>query len=182
MLGLKLIHVSKRTLVRNTDISSTEILSRKLLLCHLNIHNTTVISSDAPTISMTFYYRGFTYIPKRISNYIHYKACDELTYPFQNINDWTIDIWLWINNIIPDFTGRTIAYLCWNWTCCMLIKGGSGGRLNLKRRLSNIGIPFINIRQSWDHLIVLMEMSILIRRLIAYNSFIIWPMGLRFCT
>ena len=42
-----------------------------------------------------------TLIPTWISNYIHYKVWDEITYPFPNFSGTTIEIWKWISNYIP---------------------------------------------------------------------------------
>ena len=38
------------------------------------------------------------YQDKWISNYIHYKVCDEIIYPFTNFNGATIEVWEWISN------------------------------------------------------------------------------------
>ena len=39
-----------------------------------------------------------------ISNNIHYKLWDEITYPFLNFNGATVEVLEWINNIIPHIT------------------------------------------------------------------------------
>ena len=39
-----------------------------------------------------FYWHGLTLIPAWISNYIHYKLWDEITYPFINFNGSTIEV------------------------------------------------------------------------------------------
>ena len=39
-----------------------------------------------------FYQHGLTLIPVWISNYIHGKGWDEITYPFLNFNGYTIDV------------------------------------------------------------------------------------------
>ena len=49
-----------------------------------------------------------------ISNCIHYKAWDEITYPFPNFNSATVEVWEWISNFIPHFTGHVITYPCWD--------------------------------------------------------------------
>ena len=41
-----------------------------------------------------------------ISNYIHYKVWDKITYPFPN--------WEWISNFIPHFSGHVITYPWWD--------------------------------------------------------------------
>ena len=40
-------------------------------------------------------------------------VCEEITYPFSNFNGATIEVWEWINNSIPYFTGHVITYPCW---------------------------------------------------------------------
>ena len=52
-----------------------------------------------------FYQHGLTIIPAWVNNYIHYKVWDELTYPFPNLNGTTVEVWEWISNFIPHFTG-----------------------------------------------------------------------------
>ena len=37
------------------------------------------------------YLHGLTLIPERISNYIHYKMWDEISYPFLNFNGCTVE-------------------------------------------------------------------------------------------
>ena len=44
-----------------------------------------------------------------ISNYIHYKVYDEMTYPFPNSNGATVEVWEWIDNFISHFTGHVIT-------------------------------------------------------------------------
>ena len=39
-----------------------------------------------------FYYHGLTLFPAWISNYIHYKMWDEITYPFLNFNSATVEV------------------------------------------------------------------------------------------
>ena len=46
-----------------------------------------------------------------INNYIHCKVWDEITYPFPNFNGCTVEVWEWINNFIPLFTGHVITLL-----------------------------------------------------------------------
>ena len=38
-----------------------------------------------------------------ISNQMHIKVWDEITYPFPNFNRWTAEVWEWISNFIPHF-------------------------------------------------------------------------------
>ena len=37
-----------------------------------------------------------------------------ITYPFQNFNGCTAEVWEWIRNFISSFTGHVITYLCWD--------------------------------------------------------------------
>ena len=57
-----------------------------------------------------FYLYGVTFIPAWISNYIHHKVWDEITYPFLNFNGATVEVQVWISNFIPYFTGLVISY------------------------------------------------------------------------
>ena len=52
-----------------------------------------------------------TSIPAWISNYIHFKMWDEITYPFPNFNCAAIELWEWLSNFIPHFTGHVISVL-----------------------------------------------------------------------
>ena len=49
------------------------------------------IKVDSKT-SSPFYEHGLTLIPAWISNYIHYKVWDEITYPFLNFNGCTVEV------------------------------------------------------------------------------------------
>ena len=49
-----------------------------------------------------------------ISNYIHYDVWGETTYPFPNFNGSTVEVWEWISNFIPHFTGNVITYPYWD--------------------------------------------------------------------
>ena len=57
-----------------------------------------------------FYKHGLTSIPAWISNHIHHKVWDEITYPFPNFNGTTVEVWEWVSNFIPHFTGHVITY------------------------------------------------------------------------
>ena len=57
-----------------------------------------------------FYYNGLILIPAGISNYIHYKVWDEITYALLNFNGATVEVWEWIGNFISHFTGHVITY------------------------------------------------------------------------
>ena len=48
-----------------------------------------------------------------MSNYIHYKVCDEITYSFLNFN--TVEVWEWISNSTPHFTRYVITYPYNQW-------------------------------------------------------------------
>ena len=46
-----------------------------------------------------------------ISQQIHYKVLDEITYPFPNFNGCTIDVWEWISDFIQHFTSHVFLLL-----------------------------------------------------------------------
>ena len=52
----------------------------------------------------------FTDIRSWISNYILHNVWDEITYSFPNFNDCTAEVWEWICNFTPQFTGH-MTYL-----------------------------------------------------------------------
>ena len=70
-----------------------------------------------------FFWHGLTSIHAWIRNYIHDKMCDENTYAYQNFNGTIVEVWKWISDFTPRFTGFVITPPCWdsNWT--LLIKG-----------------------------------------------------------
>ena len=43
-----------------------------------------------------------------------YKMRREFTYPFQNFNGALVEVWQWMSNSIPSFTGRVLTYACWS--------------------------------------------------------------------
>ena len=47
-----------------------------------------------------------------MSNYIHYKEWDEITYPFLNFNGATVEVYEWISNFIPYIIMDVITYPC----------------------------------------------------------------------
>ena len=42
-------------------------------------------------------------IPAWISNHMPCEVWDEITYPFPNINSFTVEVWKWMNNFIAHF-------------------------------------------------------------------------------
>ena len=56
------------------------------------------------------YLHGLTLITVCITNCVHYKVCDEITYPNPNVNGCAVEVWEWISNVIPHFTGCIITY------------------------------------------------------------------------
>ena len=47
-------------------------------------------------------------------NHIPSKVLDEITYPFPNVNGWTIQIWEWVSNVVPHFIMDRIIYPYWD--------------------------------------------------------------------
>ena len=43
------------------------------------------------------------------------KVRDEITYPFQNYNGCTVEVWKWISNFIPYFIMDAITYPYWDY-------------------------------------------------------------------
>ena len=69
---------------------------------------------DAWSSKGPFYKPGLTLISSRMSNYIHYKVWDEITYPFPNFNGAVIEVCSWLSNFIPHFTVHVINHQCWD--------------------------------------------------------------------
>ena len=46
-----------------------------------------------------------TLIPAWISDYIHYKVQDEITCQFPNFNGGAVEVWEWVSDFIPYFSG-----------------------------------------------------------------------------
>ena len=61
-----------------------------------------------------YQYGGLTLIPAWVSYYIQYQVYDEITYTFPNFIGTTIEVWEWIINFIPHFTGHMITYPFWD--------------------------------------------------------------------
>ena len=57
-----------------------------------------------------------------IRNHMPMKVGDEISYPFQNVNSFTIEIWELIDNFIFHFMKDKIAYLCWDLSWTVLLK------------------------------------------------------------
>ena len=56
------------------------------------VSNNTVQRDKRLIYWASFYYYGLTLIPAWISNYVHFKMWDEITYPFLNFNGTTIKV------------------------------------------------------------------------------------------
>ena len=73
------------------------------------------LNSGLPmTTSGPLYQHGLTCIITWIGSYIHYKAWNEIIYPFSNFNGAAIEVWEWMNNFISHFSGHVITYPCWD--------------------------------------------------------------------
>ena len=51
---------------------------------------------------------------------------DEITYTCPNFNGANVEIWEWLINFIPHFTGHVITYLCSDSSWSMLLKEATG--------------------------------------------------------
>ena len=80
MLGLKLIHVSKRGYCATVHPNNhAQGLCFNVLCCGFDT-------------SGPFYKHGLTLIPVWISNHMLSKVWDEITYPFLNFNGCTVEV------------------------------------------------------------------------------------------
>ena len=57
-----------------------------------------------------------------MSNHIHYKVWDEITYPFLNFKGATGEVWKWISNFTQYFIRQVSTYPCWGISQTMLIR------------------------------------------------------------
>ena len=74
-------------------------------------HWSKIINSAAAGVQ-----HGWILIPAWISNNISSKVCDEITYPFPNFNDCTVEVWEWISNFNTRFIGPNgCNFLSMSW-------------------------------------------------------------------
>ena len=107
----KLVISTKQLVWEKSSLSFTwaDICSR--LPCHVyTVYPFVIILTW--TISDPFYQHDLTLIPAWISNLISYKMWGEITYPLPNFNGATVEVWEWISNFTPHFTGHVITYPC----------------------------------------------------------------------
>ena len=78
----------------------------KTLLCSCDF---TIMFPSYQNFWGPLYKHFLTYIPAWVSNYIHYKVWNEITYPFTNFNGATVEVWEWINDFILYFPGHVIT-------------------------------------------------------------------------
>ena len=60
-----------------------------------------------------FYWHGLTLTPTWISNRMHSKIWNAITYLFPNVNGCTVHVWEWIGIFIPYFVLDAITCPCW---------------------------------------------------------------------
>ena len=61
----------------------------------------------------SFYKQILTLTSVWLSSHMPSEVWDEITYPFPNFNGGTFEVWEWISNFLPHFTGHVIIYPCW---------------------------------------------------------------------
>ena len=54
------------------------------------------------------------------------KVWGEITYPFPNLNGYTVEVSEWISNSITYFMMDVITYPCWDKSQSMFVKGARG--------------------------------------------------------
>ena len=65
---------------------------------------------------------GLNWILTCIGNHIHYKALDEVMYPFSNFNNTTVEYCEWIGGFIPHCIGHVTTYPFCDLSLSMLVK------------------------------------------------------------
>ena len=73
-------------------------------------------------IPFYLYKHIFDLITAWTSNYAYHNVWDEIINPFSKFNSATVDVWEWISNFTPHFTGHMITYPRWNSSWSMLVK------------------------------------------------------------
>ena len=75
---------------------------------NLNTHDIEIRWEPLLDYSGLFYIHGLTLIPARISDYIHYKVWNEISYSFPNFNSADVEVLEWISNFISHCTAHVI--------------------------------------------------------------------------
>ena len=74
---------------------------------------------------------GHQYLASILSTWMNFKVSMDdvpnklrnwITYPFQNINGCTVEVWEWMTNILSHFVIDVITYPWWYWIRNMLVK------------------------------------------------------------
>ena len=68
-----------------------------------------------------------------VSYHMPSKVWDEVTYPFQNFNGCTVEVWEWISNFIPLIIMNVITYPKHGTTFYSYIRQGTGRMSNMFR-------------------------------------------------
>ena len=108
--SLNFIRFSGISLVReDTSLQPCQCLSMEICDC-FNLVDSSVITDDLGSPFLTW----LTLILEWISNHIHYKVWNEITYmyPFPNFHGATVEVWEWISNLISQFIMDVITYSC----------------------------------------------------------------------
>ena len=56
-----------------------------------------LIFKDRESQTAEAHFTNIALIPTWMNNYIHYKMCAEISYPFPNFNGATEEVWVWIS-------------------------------------------------------------------------------------
>ena len=78
-----------RPKIINLDLNELKLIKEKSSVPHFYLNWGCLLATSGP-----FHLHGLTLFPAWISDYIHYKACDEIrpTYPFLNFNGCTTEV------------------------------------------------------------------------------------------
>ena len=61
----------------------------------------------------SFYFQDIISLPTGISNRIHYKVWDEITYTFPNFNGTAVEVWEWVSNFVCERMGILTPRVYW---------------------------------------------------------------------
>ena len=119
MLGLKSDHISKKgpVVIHSTPKPLTVCIIRRvyymsvvyvysfatLLYQSLITYTNVVLILQAPLLTW------LNFDPALINYHMLLKGWDEITCPFPNLDGCTIEVWEWINSLIPHFIGHVVT-------------------------------------------------------------------------
>ena len=104
------LEVNFAIIISKGSIDNTSY-SLKVMVCARSWQYFTVANDDLFDLRI-YAPPGLTWIPAWLSNDIHHKMWDEITYPLPNFNVRTVEYLEWTSNFIPHLTMYLITFPC----------------------------------------------------------------------